>query len=498
MIFPKYWGDAIMTVKMLKGMALGAILATSAAEAQSLKQIGGPASAPPAGFQGQQFVDSRGCLFLRAGYGSGVNWVARVDRKHKPICNMVPTGSAAAQAAVAADMAPDPQAVTQAPAATTMAAAQPAPVVRPAVVAQQAPVRQVAAPSPGPKPTLVSRPVEQPANPAPTQQVTLTYQAPTVQVAAVAPVVRAPVVQVPTVQTRSAAASSYQGSAVATSVAGVQCYSSAPVLERVSVSGGTALVCTRGDGSATGWLPPMGSGGAQVQVAAPVRTYATAPAVAQVQAPAVALVPMQMVSVQAAPMQVYAPQQPMAARSHALPKPPKGWVYAWKDDRLNPLRGAGTVQGQVQQDQVWQRTIPMVLLTDPPPQTAFQRAFGLRPAAATQVYATVSTSVSTMSASPAAKPVSRKAAPVVEVSAAPAPKAGGGTLIQVGCFADASNAQAVVARLSSLGLPVSTAHTTRKGKTLRVVYAGPFSSGPEASSGLATVHGAGYGDAFLR
>lgn len=484
-----------MTVKMLKAMALGAILATSAAEAQSLRQIGGPASAPPAGFQGQQFVDSRGCLFLRAGYGSGVNWVARVDRKHKPICNMVPTGSAAAQAAVAADMAPDPQAVTQAPAPTTTAAAQPAPVMRPAIVAQQAPVRQVAAPSPGPKPTLVSRPVEQPANPAPTQQVTLTYQAPTVQVAAVAPVVRAPVVQVPTVQTRSAVAANYQGSAVATSVAGVQCYSSAPVLERVSVSGGTALVCTRGDGTATGWLPPMGGGGAQV--AAPVRTaqiYATAPA----QAPTVALVPMQMVSVQAQPMQVYAPPQPMAAHSHALPKPPKGWVYAWKDDRLNPLRGAGTVQGQVQQDQVWQRTIPMVLLTDPPPQTAFQRAFGLRPAAATQVYTTVSTGVSTMSASPVTKPASRKAAPVVQVSTAPAPKAAGGTLVQVGCFADPSNAEAVVARLSSLGLPVSTAHTTRKGKTLQVVYAGPFSSGSEASSGLATVRGAGYGDAFLR
>jgi cell division septation protein DedD len=186
----------------------------------------------------------------------------------------------------------------------------------------------------------------------------------------------------------------------------------------------------------------------------------------------------------------------LVTRSHALPKPPKGWAYAWKDDRLNPLRGVGTPQGQAQQDMVWQQTIPMVLVTEAPPQTAFQHALGLQNRVPV---AQVTTRASTMSAAPARKPSTQKAAPVVQVAATPAaPQASGSYLIQVGSFAQASNAQAVIARLSSLGLPVSTAKTTRKGKALQVVYAGPFSSGAEASSGLTTVHGAGYSDAFLR
>lgn len=424
-----------MADKMLKAMALAAILLTSVAEAQSLNQIGGPANPPPAGFRGQQFVDSRGCLFLRAGYGAGVNWVARVDRTRKPICNMMPTGNAAALAAVEADMAPEPRVAAQmAPVAQSVA--RPMPVAQATAVAVQAPVRQVAAPSPAPQPRVFVREATPKANaPAPMRQASAGSQVP-----------------------------SYQGVGVATSVAGVECYQGAPVLERVTVSGGSALICTRGDGSASGWRPPLLTGGALV--AAQTVPVVQVPVY---QAPA-------SVAAQVAP--VYVAPQPVTARSRALPKPPKGWVYAWKDDRLNPLRGAGTVQGQAQQDQVWQSTIPLVLVTEAPPQTALQRALGIRPVATPK--ATVSTTVSTMS------------------TAVAAPVATGGHMVQVGSFAVASNAQAVVARLSSLGLPVSTARTTRKGKVLQVVYAGPFRSGAEAHDGLSKVHSAGYSDAILR
>ena len=110
-----------MAVKMLSAAVLAALLSASGSGAQNLAQIGGPANPPPTSFKGQQFVDSRGCLYLRAGFGGAVNWVARLDRTHKPICGMPPTGGVAAQAAVAADMAPDATAATRAPQTATVA-----------------------------------------------------------------------------------------------------------------------------------------------------------------------------------------------------------------------------------------------------------------------------------------------------------------------------------------------------------------------------------------
>ena len=331
-----------MAIKILKAVVVATLLAGSGVQAQNLAQIGGPANAPPAGFRGQQFVDSRGCLFLRAGYGDGVNWVARVDRNHKPICTMTPTGSAAAQAAVAADMGPDPQAVPQGQAAQT-------------------------------------------------QPVQTQTAAPQVQTAVAA---QAPIVQTP------------------------------------------------------------GKGPSHKVYAAASAGDTTVPRITM---PVVTMQPAQ-----------------VSTRSHVLPKPPKGWVYAWKDDRLNPLRGVGTSEGQAQQDQVWQRTVPMVLVTEAAPQALALTTH------ATAKPQPLHTAVSTMSAVP------------------DQPQAGATLLIQVGCFGEPGNAQGAAARLSGLGLPVSTSTVTRKGKVLQVVYAGPFPSHDAASAGLATLHGAGFSDAFLR
>ena len=55
-------------------------------QALSMAEAGKPAEMPPANFSGIQFVDSRGCIYIRAGYGGQIIWVPRVTRKREVIC----------------------------------------------------------------------------------------------------------------------------------------------------------------------------------------------------------------------------------------------------------------------------------------------------------------------------------------------------------------------------------------------------------------------------
>jgi SPOR domain len=70
------------------GMAV--LLMATAAGARELLR---PAELPPADYSGQQYVDSKGCLFLRAGIGGTVNWVARVTREGIAVCGYPPSGN---------------------------------------------------------------------------------------------------------------------------------------------------------------------------------------------------------------------------------------------------------------------------------------------------------------------------------------------------------------------------------------------------------------------
>ena len=54
---------------------------------QSLRKVTAPAEYPPSAFKGKQYVDSRGCVFIRAGFGGRVTWVPRVNRKRKVYCS---------------------------------------------------------------------------------------------------------------------------------------------------------------------------------------------------------------------------------------------------------------------------------------------------------------------------------------------------------------------------------------------------------------------------
>lgn len=89
---------------LLKLLAISGAMACLATSVQA-QRVSAPKELPPAGFSGMQYVDSRGCVFFRAGIGGRVNWVARISASRKPICGLPPTRWGVAPSSVAADTA---------------------------------------------------------------------------------------------------------------------------------------------------------------------------------------------------------------------------------------------------------------------------------------------------------------------------------------------------------------------------------------------------------
>ena len=363
-----------------------ASLGVTGALAQSVADVGGPRELPPTSFKGQQYVDSRGCVFLRAGLGGRTNWVPRVNRERQVLCGYPPTLAALGRVPVREDVAPETAA---APAATT----RPPMATVASTLPRAEPVRRVAvAPAPQPTPTEAAR---------------------------VAP--------------------QYE---VAARAGKIGCFSNTPVPVRVVLTtGGTAVLCTRGDGTLEGARAPIYPAGSGVG--------------ASLDQPGN---PVNMVVRQMAPVR----QAAVVAPRPAPVVVPPGYKVAWGDDRLNPNRGRGTARGQAQQDQVWTRDVPAVLVTQAP---------------ATQQRVTVST----------------KSDPTAAV-----PQSAGKLYVQVGTFGVPENASGAKARLQALGLPTAKGKINQGGKALQIVYAGPFASSASAQAALNAARGAGFGDAFIR
>ena len=65
-----------------------------------------PAETPPSNFTGMQYVDSKGCAFIRVGFSGPARWVPRVTRQRRQVCGLAPSLSSNERTQVAASQAP--------------------------------------------------------------------------------------------------------------------------------------------------------------------------------------------------------------------------------------------------------------------------------------------------------------------------------------------------------------------------------------------------------
>jgi len=469
---------------------IGASLSIGALHAQTLRSAQTPAEFPPDTFRGAQYVDSKGCVFIRAGIDGNVTWVPRVNRQRRLICGQPP--SLSAEAAQAARTAPRASASTQGVEQITLppsAQTTPAPATQAKPVAQARTTR--GAPTPAPKPTVRPRQVTV----VTTAKPVLPKTARPVIVARPAPArVRAPVVAAPKVA-RVPAPKPAPARRASVPQRQAACRGASSVSARYINSGARASVrcgpqpVTRG--AAT---PPPATKAPTTYTTTSARSVATIPGAV---GPRTRVVPHHIY--EASNAQVSFPV-------------PKGYRPVWEDDRLNPRRAEQSLGGIARTRLLWTQTVPRRLIdrntgrdmtaavalvypfTDSVTQqqelgtvTLVQRDGQLLKRIVRNKARARTPTVSTRSA----------ATPVVtaKAKAQVTPK---GRYVQIGTFGQATNARAAAQRILRAGLPARIGKVKRGGKSYQVVLAGPFDTSTALGKGLQQSRAAGFSDAFVR
>lgn len=301
-----------MRVSIGAAAIFAALCGFAPAYAQNVRDIPAPREVPPGSFKGPQYVDSGGCVFVRAGVDGKVIWVPRVNAQKKVLCGYPPTLVAKAQ--------PAPVVATPVMVAQAEPESAPAPAVKPEKV-KTGPVKKgsvrpqsdeyVDVPRAGSAPNTLRCPARAPvATRAPLRGggsviLCLARDGLLDDQASVATLNATPV----------------RASADTT----LTCPREAPVAQQVPVrGGGTQILCTTGDGSVSALAMP------KTQPAQPKATRIAIPL-----------------------------PDPLELTE---PVVPKGYKLAWSDGRLNANRAQGTAAGQFAQDQIWTRETPARLI----------------------------------------------------------------------------------------------------------------------------------------
>lgn len=455
----------------LSSVAFATAIWGGMAAAQSLRNANPPAELPPASFSANQYVDSKGCVFIRAGIDGTVTWVPRVTRTREQLCGFQPSLGGGTVVAVANTQAPSTE---PAPEATSEPDPEPAsePASEPVAVVTPEPVPAVQASTQAQAQTsqiqTPAQPVQAaqtpPASPSPQVIVTQASQE-TTQIAQPAPRVRL-------TRAQACADAEATGRRYVSALTGttLDCGSVAPVQSATAQR--TAVPQLR-------YTNPLDSApGARY---APQRIV-TVPTANRRAAPysnpldsapgAIGFVSSERRPAPAAQQQTFwqkvTGQQPAPysnpTRSFAAtaPTPPSGYDRVWSDGRLNPNRGLPSAAP---------RTVTYAAQQIASPQTTRQVA----PAPASPATATAA------------------AAP------RPAPEQiSGHRYVQVGTYAGRADAQSIAQALRAAGLPMRIGVYTQQGREMRIVLAGPFDSDAQLQRALSTARGAGHTGAFTR
>ena len=422
-----------MSLSRVMALAVLAFGPGHAAFAQS-GELALPQEFPPASYSSNQYVDSNGCAFLRAGLSGAVTWVPRVNRDRTQLCGFQPSIASvdAAIAENAAAIANAPIITINVPAATAIAAAaaqtvdvgMPIETVASLTTPPRVPVIAPVSPRIVEAPVATAAPVIAPAIPRMTMAQICAdmdatghryMNAETGVAVRCGPQSQPISLGAPISQAMVAGAMVNLGGQIMT-VAQLCQLSDATGNRYLNAATGIAVRC-----------------GPQIESPSGLTTHAGQQLVAQTAAPTA----LRAVAATVAT----AVTAPVPAQTPAVVAPPAGYVAVWDDGRLNPNRGLP--QGNAQAD----------------------------PAA-------VTSHVSAMNL--------------------PQPVATGHRFVQVGTFADPANAERTAAVLQSMGLPVGFANTTRNGTAMRIVAAGPFSEAAALQAALQVVRSAGFADAFTR
>ncbi|MFO7770325.1 MAG: SPOR domain-containing protein [Roseovarius gahaiensis] len=466
-------------MKVTRVLAIAVIAASVGVgfvQAQSMASKDVPAEFPPSSFEGRQYIDSKGCVFIRAGIDGNTSWIPRMTRSREVLCGFQPSIAKAKPAAEPAQ-----------PAARKVATSRPEKTTQPAP--SNAERKRAPAPATAParkKPIMITRPrtarTEKPQETAPAAVKTVK-----------------PVRTAPSAPAKTEVSSCQGGSAISTRYMGsgdVRCGpQTAPHVTYVQGGGGSGA--TTRPARVIQTQPVRQTASANTH-AAPRPYGQTLPG-----APATQRQPVRVV-----PRHVYENQQ--NAKGTYIPD---GYKPVWDDDRLNPQRAHQTLQGMAQMEVAWSKTVPRYLIDRRTgrditykypglqyPYTSFeqQRAAGVTISTRGQVVPDpVRVTRGTRSTT---RKVAEQQAPraVVSTRSKAPEKAASHRYIQIGVFADRGQAQRAAQKVAARGLPARLAKMTRGGKSYTVMTTGPFRTQSDLQTALTRVRGAGFSNARLR